>query len=91
MHDETRAFAATLRACQRGANLSDRELALRLGWSQSYLSRLKRPDWKPHLSLAFARRAAGVFPELAIFLTPIVHRSKETVSTIPTETEGAGR
>jgi transcriptional regulator with XRE-family HTH domain len=75
MSDEIAArFLAHLRVLLATSDIPDAELAVRLAVSRPYLSRLRAGErGKPAaVTLAFALRAAAVFPELATFLSPIV-------------------
>ena len=76
--EESAAFIKMLHELQAAANMSDAQLARATGANQSYLSRLRNEPRTRNISLQFARRAAGVFDELRIFLSPIDNLGTET-------------
>ena len=80
-------FLERLRELQREAGMTDAQVARALGYERSYLTRLKGGTRGRRLSLAFALKAAALFPELAVFLTPSITQVKPEY-TSDTQEEG---
>lgn len=88
--DVAAAFLERLRELQREAGLTDAQLARALGYERSYLTRLMGGTRGSRLSLAFALKAAEVFPDLAVFFPTGITKVNEEYTT-GTNAEDEGR
>ena len=69
--EQAAALLARLLAVQQELGLTDTQLARELGLRHGgYIARLRAGQKGRRLTLAFALRAAGRFPELRVFLLP---------------------